>query len=65
MKEGSEATDFREIVQEKAARHIAGGLSKSAWYRYESGLKPSAGVFPLALSGCLECLAGNFIGWPT
>ncbi len=65
MKEGSEATDFREIVQEKAARHIAGGLSKSL-----RGIDTNQGSnlvrgFSLVLSGCLECLAGNFIGWPT
>jgi predicted DNA-binding transcriptional regulator AlpA len=46
--EAGEVTDVREIMQEKAARHIAGGMSKSGWYRYESGIKPSAGVFPRA-----------------
>lgn len=42
----SDAIDIRVLVQEKAARLIAGGLSKSSWYRLERGINPSAGVFP-------------------
>jgi hypothetical protein len=37
------------LVQEPAARAVCGGMAKSTWYRYESGAKRSAGVFPRAI----------------
>ena len=40
--------DHREIIQAAAARQLAGGLSKSTWYRLETGRIPSAGEFPRA-----------------
>jgi predicted DNA-binding transcriptional regulator AlpA len=43
-----ETTDGREIVQSRGFRRMAGDISKSAFYRLESGLRPSAGRFPKA-----------------
>jgi hypothetical protein len=50
LEEGSmeEAADHREIIQAAAARQLAGWLSKSTWYRLETGRIPSAGEFPRA-----------------
>jgi predicted DNA-binding transcriptional regulator AlpA len=48
MKDSAKAIDIREIVQSGEGRRMAGGISKSAWYRFEKRINPSAGEFPRA-----------------